>query len=198
MTETLPLPARWSARHYVWIGIALVALQAVVLLALGRVPICTCGTIKLWQSAVNSAENSQHVFDWYTPTHFIHGVLLYGALWFLFPKMPAMQRFLIALGIEVGWEILENTPLVIERYRSGTISLGYQGDSIVNSLADTLAMSTGFFIAASLPVMVSAVLVIALELFVLYFIRDNLALNIVMLLHPLDAIRDWQAALPQR
>ncbi len=198
MNAFLASPARWSNRDWVLVALALVALQIAVLFALGRHPICACGTVKLWQGAVNSAENSQHIFDWYTPSHIIHGILLYGALWFVFPKMPVMQRFALAVGIEVAWEILENTPLIIERYRSGTISLGYQGDSIVNSVADTVAMSFGFLLAASMPVIASVLLVVTMELVVVTFVRDNLALNIVMLLYPLEGIRDWQAALPNR
>jgi hypothetical protein len=192
------MPFRLSTRGYVLIALALLALQLAALYALGRLPVCACGTVKLWHGAVNSPENSQHIFDWYTFSHMIHGILFYAALWFVFPKMPVMQRFLLALGIEVASEILENTSLVIERYRSGTVSLGYQGDSIVNSAADTLAMAFGFLLASWLPVMVSILLVIALELFAGYFIRDNLTLNVLMLLYPLDAIRDWQSALPDR
>jgi hypothetical protein len=198
VTGSLTLPSRLSTRGWVVIALGLVALQIAALYALGRTPICNCGTIKLWQGAVNSSENSQQIFDWYSASHVIHGVLLYAGLWFVFPKMPVMQRFVLALGIEIAWEILENTPFVIGRYRSGTISLGYQGDSIVNSVADAFAMAFGFGLAAWLPVAVSIALVIAFELIVGYFIRDNLTLNIVMLLYPLDAIRDWQAALPNR
>jgi hypothetical protein len=195
---TAPATWRLSTRDYVLIALALIALQALVLYAMGRVPICTCGSVKLWQATVNSSENSQHILDWYTFSHVIHGVLFYLALWFLFPKSPVMLRFAAAIGIEVAWEIFENTPWVIERYRSGTISLSYYGDSIINSVADTLAMSFGFFVAARSPVVVSTVLVVAFELFTAYWIRDNLTLNVLMLLYPLDAIRDWQAALPNR
>jgi hypothetical protein len=192
--------ATWrpSTRDYVLIALALIALQALVLHMLGRVPICACGSIKLWQSTVNSSENSQHIFDWYTPSHMIHGVLFYVVLWLVFPKAPVMLRLVAAVGLEAAWEIVENTPAIIERYRSGTISLSYYGDSIVNSVADTLAMIAGFGLAAKLPVAVSVVLVLAFELFTAYWIRDNLTLNVVMLLYPLDAIRDWQAALPNR
>jgi hypothetical protein len=197
-TTATGLSFRLSTRDYVLIGVALVTFQAVVLLALGRSPICTCGIVKLWYGVPTSAENSQHILDWYTASHVIHGILLYAGLRFLFPKLPVIQRFLLALGIEVAWEIFENTPIVIERYRSGTISLGYQGDSIVNSVADSLAMSFGFLLAALLPAIVSILLIVALELIVGYFIRDNLTLNILMLLYPLEGIREWQAALPNR
>jgi hypothetical protein len=192
--------ATWrpSTRDYLLIALALIALQALVLHTLGRVPICSCGSIKLWQSTVNSSENSQHIFDWYTPSHVIHGVLFYVVLWLVFPKAPVMLRLVAAIGLEVAWEIVENTPTIIERYRAGTISLSYYGDSIVNSVADTLAMIAGFALAARLPVAASVVLVIVFEAFTAYWIRDNLTLNVVMLLYPLDAIRDWQAALPNR
>jgi len=189
---------RLSTRDYVLIALALIFAQAIVLYAMGRVPICTCGTIKLWQSTVNSSENSQHIFDWYTPSHIVHGFIFYLALWFFFPKTPVMMRLAVAVGIEVAWEILENTPWIIERYRSGTISLSYYGDSILNSVADTLAMVFGFLLASRLPVAASVLIVIVFELFTGYWIRDNLTLNVVMLLYPLDAIRDWQAALPTR
>ncbi len=189
---------RLAPRDYALIALVMIAFQAAVLYALGRLPICSCGTVKLWQGVVTSSENSQHIFDWYTPSHVIHGILLYAVLRFVFPNMPVPQRFLIALGIEIAWEILENTPLVIERYRSGTISLGYHGDSIVNSISDSLAMSAGFALASMLPVALSVLLVVGLELFVLYFVRDNLALNILMLVHPLEEIRNWQAALVDR
>ncbi|MET0445504.1 MAG: DUF2585 domain-containing protein [Pseudorhodoplanes sp.] len=198
MTGSLTLPARLSTRHWILIALGLVAVQIAALFALGRVPICTCGTVKLWQGVVNSSENSQHLFDWYTPSHVLHGVLLYAGLRLVFPNMPVMQRFALALGVEVAWEILENTPLVIERYRSGTISLGYQGDSIVNSVADTIAMSFGFLLAARLPVLAAILFAVALELVAGFFIRDNLTLNVLMLLHPLDSVREWQAALPNR
>lgn len=198
MTASLTFPQRFSTRDYLLSALALVALQAAILFALGRVPVCTCGTVKLWQNAVNSSENSQHIFDWYTPSHVIHGILFYFALWLIFPKVPMMLRLLLALGIEVAWEIAENTPFVIERYRSGTISLSYDGDSIVNSVADTLAMSFGFLLAARLPVLVSLLLIVALEITVAYFVRDNLTLNVLMLLYPLDSVREWQAALPNR
>jgi hypothetical protein len=189
---------RLSTRDAVLIALALIVLQASILFAMGRVPICECGSIKLWQSTVNSSENSQHIFDWYTPSHIAHGFIFYLVLWFFFPKTPVMLRFVAAVGIEAAWEIVENTPAIIERYRSGTISLSYYGDSILNSVADTLAMAAGFVLASRLPVIVSALLIVAFELFTAYWIRDNLTLNVVMLLYPLDAIRDWQAALPNR
>lgn len=162
------------------------------LLAMGRPLICTCGKIALWGPV--GPMQSQMLADWYSPSHVVHGLLFYAILWLVARRAPVGKRFLFALVVEGAWEIIENTPIVIDRYRSATAALGYTGDSVVNSMSDIAMMALGFLAARRLPLWASIALLLALELIPLIVIRDNLTLNVWMLVAPNDAIRAWQSA----
>ena len=184
---------RYSRPIHVVLAIGVIALAALVLLLMGREPICECGTVKLWHGVTASSENSQHLSDWYSPSHVIHGFVFYALLWFFARRTPLGRRLVVATIIEAAWEVIENTDAIINRYREATISLDYYGDSVINSAFDMAFMAAGFLLAARLPVPVTIVLALAMEIFVGWAIRDNLVLNVVMLLWPVEAIRQWQA-----
>ena len=192
MTNLLPNRRGAILAAAIWLAIG------AVLLSMGRLPICACGTVKLWWGVVQSPENSQHIADWYSFSHVIHGLLFFffahllWRRWRWFGGKPAAWALPIAVLFEGFWELLENSPLIINRYRAVTASFGYEGDSVVNSLADIGFMALGFWIASKLPWQVSLAMAIGFELFTLAMIRDNLTLNVLMLVWPIEAIRTWQ------
>lgn len=176
------------------IVLAILTIQASWLYIDGRIPMCECGTIKLWSGSLMS-ENSQHIADWYTLSHIIHGFLFYWLLAVIAPKAPLGLRLAMAVGVEAVWELVENSNFIIERYRANTSSVDYFGDSIVNSVSDTVAALIGFLLAAKLPTKITVALALFFEVLALIIIRDNLTLNVIMLLHPFEFIKQWQTGL---
>jgi hypothetical protein len=187
-TGAPPIP-----KLYWLLALAIAAATGAILLWMGRPAICTCGEVNLWVGTVNGPDNSQHLADWYTPSHIIHGFLFYGLGCLALRRNPPGDRLLAAILIEAAWELLENSQLIIDRYREATMALGYNGDAVINSLADIGWMVMGFALARRLPVWAIVVVAVAFELLTLAVIRDNLTLNVVMLVAPVDAIRVWQA-----
>jgi Protein of unknown function (DUF2585) len=188
-------------RRALIVSLLITLYAAVILFAMKRPPICPCGTVKLWWGAVNSPENSQHIADWYTFSHIIHGLIFYAFAHLLWRRLNVFEGVLtrwalpIAIALEASWEFLENSPMIIDRYRAVTVSFGYTGDSIINSMADIGWMTLGFLIASKIPAKASIATAIAFELFTLAMIRDNLTLNVLMLVSPVDAVKTWQAGV---
>ncbi|OGF69835.1 hypothetical protein A3H65_00855 [Candidatus Giovannonibacteria bacterium RIFCSPLOWO2_02_FULL_45_14] len=171
----------------------IILIQALALSSFGQPPICECGYVKFWEGVVLSSGNSQHLTDWYTPSHIIHGFLFYLLAWYLFPRSSVGARLLFALAIESGWEVFENTPWLINHYRQQALAQGYIGDSIINSVFDTMSAALGFIMARKLPTFAIVVVAIALELYVGFMIRDNLTLNTANLIYQFDFIKEWQS-----
>ncbi len=190
----LALP-RLSLAQGLLISLGIVAIAAGIEYAMGRIPMCKCGTIKLWYGGRGDSEMSQHLTDWYSYSHVLHGIIFYWLLSVVAKgRLSVAARLVIAMGMEAGWELFENTPFIINRYRTQTSSHDYFGDSIVNSVGDMLSMLVGFLLASRLPAWVTVVLLIATELILLALIRDNLTLNVIMLIHPVEWIKQWQMA----
>ena len=173
---------------------AVCVFTAAVELWMGRLPFGPDGRIGLWEGDIWSSEQSQRFADPYTFSHMIHGMLFYAILWLVAPRTSVRARFIAAIVMEGAWEVLENSPIIINRYREATIALGYVGDSVFNSVSDIFFAALGFAFAWRARVWVTVAVILAMELGTLALMRDNLALNIIMLVHPIDAIRDWQMA----
>jgi uncharacterized protein DUF2585 len=191
----MPSPIAYlRIRAYLLLSLAVIVSAGIIEAAMGRVLICKCGRVRLWVGQVNSSENSQQIADWYSFSHIIHGFVLYGIFHLVGRRRgwPVGLCLLLAVGVEAGWEVLENTPLIINRYRAHTMSLDYYGDSILNSMCDILFCVLGFALARRLPVWVTVGLIVVMEVGVGLAIRDNLTLNIIMLIHPFEAIKHWQ------
>ncbi|MGV1830328.1 DUF2585 domain-containing protein [Agrobacterium vitis] len=184
-----------AASFWLVVPVIILAVQILAEHFMGRIWICSCGYVKLFEVGVNTPGNSQHLADWYTPSHIIHGFLFYGLGWLVLRRGSFGQRLTLATLIEAGWELLENSPIIINRYRAATMAVGYEGDSILNSAMDTVFMALGFLFAARVPVWLTIVVAVFFELLTGYLIRDNLTLNVIMLVWPVDAIKAWQAAL---
>jgi hypothetical protein len=193
-SDEAPLLSQLRLRHVAALALVLAA-AATVLRAMGRPWWCLAGDPALWSGDVWSRHNSQHLVDPYAFTHVLHGVAFYGLLWLLFRGSASpLARFAIGTAVEVGWEIVENTNAMIDRYRSVTISLGYSGDSVANSLGDVSSFVLGYLAASALPVAVSAAGFFLVDAILVWWIRDSLLLNVLMLVHPIDVIKAWQSA----
>lgn len=198
-SPTQSSPASLSSRRILWPGLALIALLAITLYYLqsqGRFWICSCGYVKLWAGDIwSGTDNSQHIIDPYSFSHIQHGLLFYWLVAWVLPRLSLAWRFVAAMTIEAGWEMFENSASMIRRYNEMTISKDYTGDTIINSLSDLAMCALGFWIAHRLGFRLTLLLFIAIEVIMIFWIRDSMFLNIIMLVSPIEAIRDWQMGL---
>ena len=192
MNDFEPKPDPLFKERPLLLCVIIIAVAAFVLLLQGRVWWCQAGDYSPWAWDIWSTHNSQHLVDPYSFTHILHGVLEFWLIGLVFKKVPLAWRLVIAVMIEATWEIAENSNFVIERYRAATISLDYFGDSIINSMSDILCCATGFVIAYKLRFWKSLALFLATETVLIFWIRDSLLINIIMLIHPVEAIKVWQ------
>lgn len=197
--EKTPWYKKISVSHYTLIFVVIIIVQIFTLYFMGRELICECGVIKFWEGDVMSSSNSQQIADWYTFSHIIHGFIFYGLLTWISKKffkksggLPLGLIFIGAVLLETGWEIIENSTWIIDYYRNNTVSLGYIGDSILNSVFDVIWMVIGFVMARKFPVWFTVALIIIFEVMTGYFVRDGLLLNILMFIYPAEFIKTWQ------
>lgn len=177
-------------------SVLVTAVMTFVLWTQGRIWWCKSGDWAIYiHQAWNSSHTSQHLFDPYTFTHVLHGVLFFWLTGLLFAKLSMGWRFFIGIVAEAAWEVFENSSYIIEKYRENTASLDYFGDSIMNSVGDVIACAFGFWVATKLGMWKSLLFFIFVELVLLLWIRDGLLLNILMLIYPLDWIKSWQTAI---
>ena len=195
----MPVAAARTFNVYFVLAAMLVCLQIAVLHALGQPFVAASGRILFWVNDPFSPDMSQQLTDWYSFSHAIHGFVFFGLLRLAAPRLPLGARLLLAMGLEIGWEITENSPSVIQHYRQQALAAGYVGDSILNSVSDVVMMSAGFLFASRVPGRTVIALAVAFEIFTAVMIRDNLTLNVINLIAPsgwapIAAIHDWQAA----
>jgi len=177
--------------HYI-LAVLGIFIIAGTLYAWGQPLICTCGEVKLWIGSIYNSGNSQHIADWYTASHILHGVLIVLVGRLVFPRVGFGPLFLTAIITGVGWEVIEHTDFVLDAFRATTINQGYHGDSVLNAVADYIWMLGGFFVAYALRTPIVLGLVAVLELSAVFIARDSLALSTLMLIYPIDSVGAWQ------
>lgn len=183
-----------QARIAVAYAAGLVLVTGAILTSYGRHFWCSVGDLWPWSWETASAHNSQHLLDPYSFTHFEHGVVFYALLFLAARRLPLLTRFLIAITIAGAWELLENSSFIIDRYREQTLDVGYYGDSVLNSIADMGWCALGFWFTSRVRWWWAVAVMVLFEGALALTIRDNLALNVLMLIHPFDGILAWQSA----